>query len=74
MGVEVPVEVALAPKSHEVAAHLVIEIVVEGALYSVAEQDANQARPAFDGRRHLLDHGSHSPFVVKVVVDSVAES
>ena len=72
--IEIPIEASFAPQPHEIAAHLVVEVVVEGALHAVTEQHPDQTGASFDSRGHLLDHGAYAPFLVEVVVDPVAKA
>ena len=46
---------------------------VDRPLPAVREHDADEARPALEHRRHLLDDGARAPLLVVGVEDPVAE-
>src|SRR5262245_4066985 len=58
----------------EVAALLVVEIVVERALLTVLEEQADEAGATRDDGGPLLDDGTLAPLLVPDVRDAIAEA
>jgi len=61
------------PHAEVIATHVAIQVIVEGALLAVFEQDADQAGAADDNRGHLLNHDSSAPLSVVKVDDLIPE-
>src|SRR5690606_13187075 len=68
------IERAEAAHAEEVAALLVVEVVVERALLTVLPQQADEAGAAGHDRGPLLDHRTFAPLLVPDVGHAVAEA
>jgi hypothetical protein len=70
----IPVERQFTAHAEKIAAHLVIEIVVEGALVTVFEQHAHKTRTTDDCRRHFFNDRAGTPLFVRVGIDAIAKA